>query len=107
VPNFLTPSIQSTAGHRQAVEQTFWGKQSSNSSITPRHSPLLPKVLSIFSNSDGAVSPTAADRQPQAEAKNAFNASESPITMKIAFPSKRGRLEGFWVLVFGIGFFDC
>jgi hypothetical protein len=36
------------------------------------HSLLLAKVLSIFSNSDGAVSPTAADRQPQAEAKNAF-----------------------------------
>ncbi|MDZ8140976.1 MAG: hypothetical protein RM049_37765 [Nostoc sp. DedQUE04] len=26
MPNFLTPSIQSTAAHRQAVEQTFWGK---------------------------------------------------------------------------------
>ncbi|MEH1944235.1 MAG: hypothetical protein V7L01_29025 [Nostoc sp.] len=37
--------------------------KSSNSSITPQRSPLLPKVLPIFSNSD---------RQPQAEAKNAF-----------------------------------
>jgi hypothetical protein len=35
----------------------------SNSSITPQHLPLLPKVLPIFSNSD---------RQPQAEAENAF-----------------------------------
>jgi hypothetical protein len=35
-----------------------------------------------------------------------FCASESPMTMKIANPSKRGRFEGFWVLIFGIGFFD-
>jgi len=134
VPNFLTPSTQSTAAHRQAVEQIRylhvlklqhhaatlttlarmalrkaetssgqggggvggrgsvggvggWGR-----SLTPHtpHTPhtqkasyiralrltschsLLPKVLPISSNSDGAVSPTAGDRQPQAEAKNAF-----------------------------------
>ncbi|WP_148220321.1 hypothetical protein [Nostoc punctiforme] len=38
----------------------------SNSNTTPRRSPLLPKVLPISSNSDGAVSPAVGDRSPAA-----------------------------------------
>ena len=63
-----------------------------------------------FQNSVDAIVPLASHnrKKPAFHLQgHLFWAGESPMTMKIANPSKRPRFEGFWVLVFGIGFFDC
>ncbi|MHC5748041.1 MAG: hypothetical protein ACYTXT_40550 [Nostoc sp.] len=66
--NFLTPSIQSTAGHLTPVEQICQGQnpQTPGSRLDAhQYCPSFPTAMALFR-------PPSSDHQPQAEAKNAF-----------------------------------
>ncbi|MEJ6486702.1 hypothetical protein N0Y54_36500 [Nostoc punctiforme UO1] len=70
--NFLTPSIQSTVEHLSPIEQICQGKriQTPVSRRDAHHS--CPKYCLSPPTAMALFRPLSCDRQPQAEAKNAF-----------------------------------